>query len=163
MSRKTAQLQIRVSPEQKRALRRFARQAGTDMSSWILERVLPDEGARFQALVARLGSSVHGVAPWAELADFLRALPAGAFARATAEAPRAALDAADLNYLAAMIERAAVLRELTPPAWTRQATVPAQPAFGSALSGLRLYLLTAAPLAFRRRNIFVDSSMDERV
>lgn len=163
MSRKTAQLQIRVSPEQKRALRRLARQAGTDMSSWILERVLPAEGARFQSLTAGLISPAHKATAMAELADFLRELPSGAFARATIEPPRAALDAATLNHLAAMVDRAAMYRKLDPPAWTSEAPVPSEPAFGSALLSLRLHLLTTAPVAFRRRNIFVDSSMDERV
>lgn len=163
MAGKTEQLQIRVSGEQKRALRRLARQAGTDMSSWILERVLPAEGARFQRLAAKLLDQKDKGSRLAELADYLRDLPAGAFARATAEAPRTELDARTLNHLAAMIDRAAINRGLTSPAWTSDAPVPADPAFGSALSSVRLHLLTMAPVAFRRKNIFVDSSIDERV
>ena len=163
MPRKTEQLQIRVSPEQKRTLRRLARQAGTDMSSWILDRVLPAEGSRFQSMTAELVDPEDRASALAELADFLRDLPAGAFARATAEAPRAALDAATLNHLAASVDHGAVKRGLIPPAWTRGVPAPAEPAFGSTLSSLRLHLLTTAPVAFRRRNIFVDSSMDERV
>lgn len=163
MAGKTEQLQIRVSPEQKRALRRLARQAGADMSAWILERVLPAEGARFQKLAAKLADREDEGFALAELADYLRDLPAGAFARATAEAPRTALDARTLNHLAAMIDRAAVNRGLIPPKWTNEASVPAEPAFGSTLSSVRLHLLTMAPVAFRRRNIFVDASIDERV
>ncbi len=163
MARKTEQLQIRVSPEQKRALRRLARRAGTDMSSWILDRVLPAEATRFQSMIAKLVDHEGKASALAELADFLRDLPAGGFARATAEAPQAALDAGTLNHLAATVDHAAVNRGLTPPAWTTESPVPVEPVFGSALSSVRLHLLTTAPVAFRRRNIFVDSSIDERV
>jgi hypothetical protein len=37
------------------------------------------------------------------------------------------------------------------------------PAFGSSLASLRLHLLTRAPVALRRRNLFADASVDDRV
>jgi len=51
----------------------------------------------------------------------------------------------------------------TPPAWTRAIAPLTDPMFGSALSSLRLYLLTHSPAPFRRRNIFIDSSVGSRV
>ena len=54
MARKTAQLQIRVTPEEKRTIQRLAKQAGQDISSWVLSRVLPEEAERFQELKARV-------------------------------------------------------------------------------------------------------------
>jgi hypothetical protein len=35
--------------------------------------------------------------------------------------------------------------------------------FGSDLQNLRLYLLTHSPPPFRRRNIFIDSTLGDRV
>lgn len=163
MAQKTAQLQIRVSPEQKRTLRRMAREAGTDMSSWILNRVLPAETAAFHRLVASFAQADGRSIALAELSEYLRGLSAGAFARAVADAPRVSLTAARLSYLAAAIDRAAANRELESPEWARKAPVPLEPQVGSRLASVRLHLLTMGPVAFRRRNIFVDASIDERV
>jgi hypothetical protein len=38
-----------------------------------------------------------------------------------------------------------------------------EPHFATPLRGLRLHLLRASPVAFKRRNIFVDSSVGDRV
>lgn len=163
MPRKTAQLQIRVSPEQKRKLKQLARGASMDMSSWVLQRVLPDEAERFQELVVGLTGRAQRRFALAELADFLRALPPGAFQRAVADAPRARLDPLTANHLAGTIELAAWRRGQAPPAWTRAVGSPEAPVFGSSLASVRLHLLTHSPVALRRRNLFVDASLDERV
>ncbi len=163
MPTKTEQLQIRVSAEQKRALQRLAREAGQGVSAWVLGQVLPPESDRFQALAAAVADREGRGYALAELADWLRTLRRGAFARAVARAPEAAIDPEGLNYLAAAIERAAGERGLRPPAWTARVAVPQQPLFGSALASVRPYLLTQAPVALRRRNVFVDASFDQRV
>src|SRR5688572_19601996 len=124
MPRKTSQLQIRVTPEQKRTLKRLAAAASMDVSSWVLARALPDEAERFQEMVRALVDEAHRPLALAELADFLRALPSGAFRRAVADAPRARLDPATLNHLAGTIELAAHRRGQAPPAWTRDVPVP---------------------------------------
>ncbi len=136
-----------------------------DMSTWVLSRVIPDESERFQALCRALADAdaARRRFAFAELADFLRPLPPGAFRVATSHAPRAQLDPVALNYLAGAIELAAERRDQTPPAWTRDVPIPETPVFGSSLNSLRLYLLTRGPVALRRRNIFVDASVDERV
>lgn len=160
---KSSQLQIRVTSEQKKALKRLARLAGTDMSSWILDRVLPPENAKFQELAGALAKSDAKPYALAELEDFLRPLQGGAFVRATSEAPRARIDPATLNHLAGAIDRAAVKRGVPPPAWIKAVPVSATPTFGSRLKSARLHLLTNSPVAMRRRNVFVDASIDERV
>jgi hypothetical protein len=38
-----------------------------------------------------------------------------------------------------------------------------RPWFASSLKSLRLHLLTASPPPFRRRNLFVDSTIGDRV
>jgi hypothetical protein len=73
------------------------------------------------------------------------------------------LSADRLNYLAGAIELASRRRGLPPPPWTTEVRIPAEPAFGSALTSVRLHLLTRAPVALRRRNLFVDASLDDRV
>lgn len=160
---KTEQLQIRVSPEQKRTLRRLAREAGMTVSPWVLGQVLPAEADRFQTLVARVADPAGRRYALAELADWLRALPQGAFRRAVAMPPGDPLDRDALNYLAGAIELAAKQRGLTVPGWTADVPVPDAPLFGSSLEAVRLYLLTHSPVALRRRNVFVDASIDQRI
>ena len=41
MTRKSEQIQIRVTPHQKAALKRRAKHAGQDVSSYVLSRTLP--------------------------------------------------------------------------------------------------------------------------
>ena len=122
-----------------------------------------DEAERFQILTDALMDPAHQGFRLAELADYLCALPPERFRRAVAERPRAALDHATLNYLAGAIELAAERRGQMPPAWTAAVPPGETPAFGSELASVRLYLLTQAPVAFRRRTIFVDASFDKRV
>lgn len=133
-----------------------------DMSSWILGCVLPPENARFQELARALAEPEGRGFALAELEDFLRPLRGGAFARATSELPKALVDPVTLNHLAGAIELGAANRGVDPPPWTCRVPIPADPVFGTALDSARLYLLTHAPAAFRRRNVFVDSSIDER-
>ncbi len=163
MATKTEQLQIRVTAGQKRTLRRLARHAGQGLSAWILSQVLPPEGERFQVLASRVAAPEGRGYALAELADWLRSLRAGAFRRAVARAPEAALDPVSSNYLAAAIERASAERDVPPPRWTGTVGVPREPLFGSELASVRLYLLTRSPVALRRRNVFVDASFDQRV
>ena len=166
MSIKSDQLQIRVSAEQKRRLKQLAAAAGMDVSAWVLSRTLPNESERFQELTNTISTAANDAArrlALAELADFLRVLPTGAFRRAVAEPPREPLDPAWRNHLAGIIELAASRRGQAPPPWTRNVPPSQEPVFGSSLSSLRLYLLTLAPVALRRRNLFMDASIDDRV
>ncbi len=85
------------------------------------------------------------------------------FARAVRHAPEISLSPFEANYLAAMIEYAAMLKGVVPPDWTRMVPPLERPWFASALKSLRLHLLTNSPPPFRRRNLFVDSSIGQRV
>jgi hypothetical protein len=164
MSSKNEFLQIRVTPAQKAVIRAQAEQAGMDMSSYVLGRLIPAPRADFQALVAALSSAGEKRRyALAALNDFLAEASAREFAEATAEAPADALDAYLANYVAAMIETAAHRLGVSAPDWTQAVAPLAEPRFGSALPGLRLHLLTHSPPAFRRRNIFIDSTIGSRV
>jgi len=162
-TRKTAQLQIRVSPAEKAAIQRAARHAGADMSSWILEQLLPGAGRNFQRLVAECagtGEARHGLA---ELNSFLGSLDASELQDAVAMPPETRLPAQTAAYVASMVEYACGRHAVTPPAWAAAVPALAEPLFGSALASLRLYLLAHSPPPFRRRNIFIDASIGARV
>ena len=49
------------------------------------------------------------------------------------------------------------------PAWTRTVEPLTLPVFASTLQSLRLHLLTHSPPPFRRRNLFIDASLGDRV
>ncbi|MEX2124716.1 MAG: hypothetical protein WD795_12555 [Woeseia sp.] len=133
------------------------------MSAYILGRLLPAPRKRFDTLVDQLAVAADPVFALAGLNDFLSACTAAELTAATAEAPRAALPPLRQNYLAAMVEYAAGRNDMAAPAWTRAVAPLEHPWFGSDLQNLRLYLLTHSPAPFRRRNIFIDSTLGDRV
>jgi len=133
------------------------------MSEWVLSRVLPTALETFQALLRELSQAARPGLVLAEIDDLLAPLTGEELVRAVAEPPRVKLTPYWENYLAATIELAAARRRTRPPAWTEDVGPLEAPAFGSSLESLRLHLLTRAPAPFRRRNIFVDSSIGDRV
>lgn len=168
MSPKTSHLQIRVSPAQKAAIRRLARAAGLDLSSYVLTRALPPAHLRFEELLRSLGAADSGERRYvlAELNDFLAGLSSPELGRAVARPDPAALDGGSdyvRNYVAAMVELACARKSIDPPAWTADVRPLDRPRFATALTSLRPYLLRVSPVPFRRRNIFVDSSIGDRV
>ena len=159
---KSGQLQIRVSPAQKAAIRRAARQAGLGMSAYVLARLLSAPARRFQGLTEACADSRDARFALAQLNSWLASLGAGELQEAVASPPpRLAPYLA--NYVAAMVEVACANNGVAPPSWLRSTAPLAEPVFGSALMSLRLYLLTHSPAPFRRRNIFIDASVGSRV
>lgn len=159
---KSGQIQIRVSPAQKAAIRRAARLAGLDMSAYVLARLLPAASRRFQELTAACADDRHGRFALAELNSWLASLGAGELVEAVVTPP-ARLTPYLANYIAAMTEVACAQNRVPPPAWAAAIPPLAEPAFGTTLLSLRLYLLTHSPAPFRRRNIFIDASVGSRV
>ncbi len=167
MTRKTQQLQLRVSKAEKAAIHRAAARAGMDVSAWVLGKLLPPAGPRFQELTSAVAAHAADVDErrfaFAELNDFLAALAPGEFSNAVRESPPADANPYTANYIAAMVETAAHRNRVPPPAWVERVPPLAEPVFGTPFTSLRLHLLTAAPPAFRRRNIFIDASIGARV
>jgi mobilization protein NikA len=160
---KHSQLQIRVSEEEKEAIRRAAERAGMDMSAYVLSRVLPAAALEFQACLQALSAAAAPSFALAELNTLLSSLGALELREVIAARPQIELPPFLANYVAAMVEVACAQRAVPLPAWTRAIVPLDEPAFGSALQSLRLHLLTHSPAAFRRRNIFVDSTLGDRV
>jgi len=163
MPAKTAQLQVRVSPREKAALRRRAAAAGLDVSSYVLARALPREADTVAALLRALATASKRAFALAALGDLLRECSAGSFSDAVAHADVGALAPYVQNYVAAMTEHAAHVHNVAPPEWVRDVAPLDEPHFGTLLVSLRPYLLRASPVAFKRRNIFIDATMHDRV
>jgi uncharacterized protein (DUF1778 family) len=160
---KSQQLQIRVTPNQKKTLKRLASAAGLDLSSYVLARALPPARLRFEAILDRLHDDVDFRYALAELNDFLSKLSAGELSEAVAHADAARLSPFLGNYVAAMVEQAAHLKRISPPPWTAGIEPLGCPYFAAPLARLRPHLLRASPVPFKRRNLFVDATIGDRV
>ncbi len=133
-------------------------------SSQLQSRALPDARMRFARLLEALPGDDQPGFVLAELNDLLSGLTAGELCNAVEHADLAALTPYLRNYVAAMVELAAHQRDVPPPAWVRDVEpLETTPHFATPLAGLRLHLLRSAPVPFKRRNIFIDSSIGDRV
>ena len=160
---KTTQMQIRVSATEKAAIQRAASRAGMDMSAYVLARVLSLPAAQFRDGIRDCAESASPRFALAELNSLLSDLSAGELRDAIAASPPPGLSPFLENYIAAMVEYACATRAIAVPAWTRAIAPLSEPVFGSELQSLRLYLLTHSPPPFRVRNIFIDSTLGDRV
>lgn len=163
MHTKAQQLQIRVTAAQKAALKRRAKAAGVGVSEYALSMLLPSEQDRFTEIVALLRAEDERRFALAELNDFLHALAPAQFADAVRVTSLAGLPALVQNYVAAMVELAAAQKGVRPPTWVRTIVPLVEPYFATPMKSLRLHLLASSPVPFRRRNLFVDSSVGARV
>ncbi|MBI3047075.1 MAG: DUF1778 domain-containing protein [Acidobacteria bacterium] len=163
MAARSAQLQIRITPARKAALKRRARAAGVDVSTYVLSRALPNARERFHEIVAALRQGADHRFALAELNDFLTGVPRAEFHDAVSDADLRGLSPLLQNYVAAMVEQAASRKGAAPPAWAREVEPIDEPYFAVPFPRLRPHLLRAAPVAFKRRNLFVDSSLGDRV
>ena len=99
----------------------------------------------------------------AELNDFLTALASAEFDDAVAYADTQGMDRLTANYVAALVDQAASRHDVQPPAWLGSIAPLEEPYFAGGLESLRPHLLREAPVPFKRRNIFVDSGLGDRV
>lgn len=163
MATKSEYLQIRVRPDQKAALKRLARQSGSDLSTFVLSRLLPTERSRFEELLVAIRDVGLRTHAFAELNDLLTTLSARQLRDVVAKADLDALDEVTKNYVTAMVEHACHRTGCPPPDWTRRVIALEEPFFATPLRSLRLHLLKSSPVAFKRRNIFIDSTLGDRV
>ncbi len=163
MTARSEQLQIRVTPREKAALKRRARAAGQDVSAYVLACALPIESRRLAAAVEALRVDADHRFALAELSDALSSLVPAEFAAAVSGIDVRALSPLLQNYAAAMVEQAAAEKWVPAPAWTHDIEPLEDPYFAASLKSLRLYLLRATPVAFKRRNIFTDAGVGARV
>jgi uncharacterized protein (DUF1778 family) len=160
---RSEQLQIRLTPAEKATLRRLARRAGLDLSTYVLMRVLPPAQARVSRVLRALRDEADRRFPLAELHDILAGLPPGGFLEAVSDVELDGLSPFLQNYVAAMVEQAAHAKGERPPDWVRSVRPLDEPYFAVPFRRLRPYLLRAAPVAFKRRQLFVDAGVGARV
>lgn len=160
---KSEQLQIRITPEQKTALKRSARRAGLSVSAYVLVRVLPPARLRFAELTRALRQAAQPGFVLAEISDVLVGLTPAELPEAVVDPPPKDLSPYLKNYLSALVEQAAHHQGVAPPEWVADVEPLEEPRFIEKLAGLRLHLLASTPVPFRRRNLFVDSALGDRV
>lgn len=159
---KSAQLQLRISPEQKKQIENRAKKAGFTLSEWVLKKLLEEKTTEFTALLGQLAKEKEWSHSLASLHDYLFHLSSDDLEKSL-PAPSVHLSPILLNIIAAMVEQAAVQKKLKPPAWVCQTAPLKEPYFATKLNSLKLHLLISSPLAFKRRNLFVDSTLGDRV
>ena len=124
----------------------------------------PAPFTRFQCLIRHLaGPETQRRFVFADIHDLLANLRPDEFSDVVRHGPDVALSPFRANYLCGMVEYAAGLKGVRPPSWTADVAPLKDPWFGTDLKNLRLHLLTNSPAPFRRRNIFIDSSIGTRV
>ena len=162
---KEEQLQIRVSAKQKRYIASAAKHAGVDMSKWVLSKLFPRLRETFQEFLDSLVLCDAKEAKYqlAALSDFLENATAEELETAISDSLLEDLSDYLKNYVAAMVETACVKKNVVLPEWLDEIKPLKNPVFATELLSLRLYLLTNSPLAYRKRNIFIDSSLGARV
>ena len=123
----------------------------------------PESAQRFERILSDLRESEDERFALAELSDLLADLPAGEFGRAVAGGLPTGLSPLLQNLVAAMVEHAAARNRTAPPPWARTVPPLESPWFATDLEKLRAHLLRVSPTAFRRRNLFVDATLGDRV
>ncbi len=160
---KNLQLQIRVSKREKEIIRRAASKAGVDLSTWILGQALSPKSRQFEEIVDGLNREGSDRFALAELHDLLSSLTLHEWKIALQTPPRRMPEPLIANQMAAMIEHTAEIKGIKAPQWIRDIKPLQTPYFASSLASLRLHLLVTSPPAFRRRNLFVDTTVGGRV
>ena len=164
MAAKSSQLQIRVTALEKEAIRARANAAGMELSRYVLARALPDPVRAFVSALRAIENSSTRRFGLAALNDVLASLDAERFADVVSLAPGvASFLPLDANLVAAMVEFRAHQLGVAPPAWARWIAPLDTPWFAGGLVSLRAHLIAVSPVAFRRRNLFVDSTVGDRV
>ncbi len=163
MSAKTAQLQIRVTPEQKAQLKALAERAGQGISTYVLSRVLPDDRVNVARWIAGLDDDAERSYALAALHDWLVGASPPEFAAVAAGLDVSGIDPLWQNYVAALVEQAATRKAVSVPDWVTRIQPLDKPWFAVPFASLRPHLIKSAPVPFKRRNIFVDTGLGSRV
>jgi len=118
--------------------------------------VMRSTNETFASLAREVGLADRISYPLAELNDLLTAasgVEVGSLPWPAIEEPYR------LNYVTCMVEFAAHRTGVAPPFWTASVSPQAEPRFIDSSPSLRAHLLTASPVPFRRRNIFMGTSL----
>ena len=162
MGTKSSQLQIRVSLEQKVALKRLAADAGLSVSAYVLSTLLPSQRLEFNRRAVMLAGADDHAKAWSDLQLWLSRLTSEEFLEAVASADLEGLPPLAQNLVAAAVEQEAHRKGVGSPAWTGRVDPLERPHFAWSLRSLRPHLMRVTPLVFKRRNVFLAASGDAR-
>ena len=156
MSGRTSQLQIRVTPDEKAALKRLARAAGESVSRYVLTRVLPSAELEIARLMDRCREPGPGLnQALQELSEVLQEL-SGLDLTHGVPRPDPDLPPVTANRIAALVETAANRKGAEAPAWVAEVPALERPSFRWALVSLKPHQMRRAPVALKRRNVLLD-------
>jgi uncharacterized protein (DUF1778 family) len=155
MAAKTSQLQIRISPSQKAALKSLAKDEGMSVSAYVLSRALPSARRELEEKLHALADGADREAALEDLASYLGHLSEDGFRQALAGSGPTDLPPVAESYAAAAVEREAAGRGTVPPSWVRALAPLERPHFEWELRSLRPHLMRMAPPAYKRRRLFV--------
>ena len=118
MSAKSSQLQVRVTEEEKAALKRLAAAADLSVSAYVLAQALPPRHGDLARLLADLaGAGDRQRAVLEALAAYIAKTKPGEFTDALAKASLEPLSPVVRNQVAAMVEQTAHSLGVDPPEW----------------------------------------------
>jgi hypothetical protein len=154
MTGRTSQLQIRVSPEQKVALKRLAAAAGQSVSQYVLSRALPRSGDELVRALDELRTEGDSRPALTILARVLPGLGRVDLEMSLASWSVDGMTPLTQNCVAALVEDIGTARGIAPPAWAGTVAPLPRPHFRWSLESLRPQQLRTARIAHKRRNIF---------
>jgi hypothetical protein len=152
---------------QKAELERAANQAGVELSALSPTNSPPPAPQQFTGHIGALcraqGEPTGRRLALAALHDFLAQRSTRELQMSILSTPSIPDDPFSANYLAAMIEITCHRRRMDCPAWLGMIPPMQKPYFASKLKSLRIYLLRVSPPPFKKRNLFIDSTVGDRV
>ncbi len=160
--KKSEYLQIRVSKQQKEIIKSTAKSAGVDMSTWVLQQVLHSKSQQFLTILSQF-NTLEDSFIFARLHDFLMDCSQADFEQTVSIKPISKLSDFQINYTIAMVCHRAYQLNCSIPNWINDFPILHEPYFATSLKNLRLHLLINSPIAFKQRNIFIDSTLGDRV
>jgi len=165
MRMKDHTLQIRLSEKEKHWIEREAKAHDLSTSEWVRSIAVPQKNTLFQEIIERVAETEeeHKSFAYAELHDFLAELKPEEFSVVLRLGPQKKCESQDANIVAAMVEFTAYKLGQKNPGWVNEVAPLKTPFFSSQLMSLRLYLLRNSPILFRRRNLFIDTSIGGRI
>ena len=162
MSPRTSQLQIRVSPAEKTALKHLASLSGQTVSAYVLAQALPAATDSLSAALKDLRAGPPELAPdVAALRRSLSTLSPLEFGERLQSVSLADLPHLAQNRVAALVEEVAQHLGVDPPSWVSAIPPLDHPFFRWPLLSLRPYQLRATPVSLKRRNVFDPSTVGE--
>lgn len=148
---------------EKQWIQKKAKELDLDMSVWVKQLLFSQKNQTYMNLMDAISNSKFSKEALAHFNDFLDRLPAKDFVETVMEIPGIFKDTFHGNYIAAMVEMAAHQKKVAPPSWTKKYTGMEEPYFASSFENLRFHLLVSSPIPFRKRNIFIDSTIGDRI